>query len=112
MTRRLTDLLYGEVRALCFQLLVHSIPKDDPAIHGTRCLLDTSLHLARSSRRWTGGKIMNGGIWLVDMLCGLVLWHLNDGLTAVAVGGEREREWLSHLLRQALLEVLQQHVAE
>lgn len=111
-TRRLTDLLYGEVRALCFQLLVHGIPKDDPAVHGTRCLLDTSFHLARPRRHWTGGGLLNGGHWLVPKLCDLVLWHLNDRLTAVAVGRECEGERLSHLLRQALLEILQQQIAE
>jgi hypothetical protein len=43
---------------------------------------------------------------------GLLLWHLDDRLTAVAVGGEREGERLSHLLYQTLLEILHQHIAE
>lgn len=41
----------------------------------------------------------------------LFLWHVNDCLTALAAGRESERNGISDLLNQALLEILHEHVA-
>lgn len=100
------------MRIFCFQLLVHIVSKDDPAVHWARCLLDASRHTARVSG-WLLGGLRPGARVGVKVKVGvLVFWHLYNCLTAIAAIREYEGNGLPHLLGQAVLEVLQEDIAK
>lgn len=84
---RLTDLLHSEMGVLRFQFLVHSVSKDDPAIHWARRLPHSSGHVVGVS-----GSLL-GCLWLstsasrkrLEVKLGiLACWHLNESSIAIA----------------------------
>lgn len=109
---KLTDLLYSEVGVLCFQLLMHTVSKENPAVHGSRCFLDAGRRGARMCGRFLGCLRLGACGWLKVKSGFLILGYRNNSLTAVATVRKRKSNGLSHLLDQTVLEVLHEHVAE
>ena len=109
---RLTDLLHSKVWVFSFQLLVHGISKDDPAIHWARRLLDAGGRVAQLYSRLLG-RLYSGVCACLEVKVGIpVLWHLDDCLTAVTAVRKREGDRLPHLLGQTMLEILHEHIAK
>ena len=97
----LTYLLYGEVRVLSLQLLVHRVSEDDPAVHRARCFL------CANSNRVDGscsalGTVCLGRLGLTlhlrQTLQHLGFRHLDECVMAIAAIQEGEGDRLSHLL--------------
>ena len=101
----LTYLLDREMRMLGLELLMHSIPEDDPAIHGTRSSLCSHCD---------GGKLgaLDTGIRRRENTTDIVLGHRDKCVSEIANVDQGKGDRRSQLLAQVALEVPKKQVTE
>jgi hypothetical protein len=105
--------LHAKFRAISLDLLVHRIPKDEPAIHGTRRLLDGSsrcvwlsfIALERARRR------DRGELHSLEGLLHVVLRHLDESLQTTTDIDHRKRDRASDISSQDIAKAVSGQLA-